>query len=221
MILHKARNLKYQVKRLKQKAKSCKITDAKFLQYLRSKKNYSLDQLEFQKMQLRNSGRKNKGRRYTSREKSFSLALYKSGPRAYRFKEKYMILPALSTLGRHSANLMFKAGKSSSLYGFIKEKVKDWSEEDRLCTVSFDETALKSQLTYNNMLDEIEGFVELSDIRRHVFATHALCFMVRGLKIPFKQPVDFYYTYGLKSYELAELLLLVLEAVASTGNLFS
>lgn len=210
--------MKSQVKRLKQKAKDSKLNDHKVLQYLRTKKNYTIDQIEFQKIQLRNAGRKKNGRRYTRSEKSLCVALYKSGPRSYRFKERYMILPSLSTIGRHSANLMFTAGKSQELLGFVKEKVKDWPEEDRICTLAFDETALKARLAYNNMMDEIEGFVELAGIRRPVFATHALCFMVRGLKIPFKQPVDFYYTYGIKSYELAELLLLVMTAVKSTGT---
>lgn len=169
-------------------------------------------------MQLRNSGRKKNGRRYTPKEKSFSLALYKTGPRSYRFKENHMILPALTTLGRHSANLMFNAGISQHLLAFIKERVKNWPKEDLICTLSFDETAIKARLAYNKTMDEIDGFVELAGIRRPVFATHALTFMVRGMNVPFKQPVSFFYTLGLKSYELAELILLVLEAVLSTGN---
>lgn len=206
------------MKRLKQKAKNNKLNDDKVLAYLRNKKKYTTEQIEFQKIQLRNSGRKKNGRRYTPKEKSFSLALYKSGPRSYRFKEKYMILPALSTLGRHSANLMFHAGISQQLLAFIKEKVKSWPKENLICTISFDETAIKARLAYNSTKDEIDGFVELAGIRRPVFATHALTFMVRGINVPFKQPVAFYYTFGLKSYELAELVLLVVEAVLTTGN---
>lgn len=180
MALLKSRNLKYQVKRLQRKAKDSKMNDDKLLSYLRSKKHYSLDQLEFMRMQLRNAGRKKNGRRYSNTEKSFSVALYKSGPRSYRFKEKFMILPALSTLGRHSANLMFRAGKSAPLLAFIEEKVKDWPEKDRLCTVSFDETALKATLQYNNTLDEIDGFVELADIRRPVFDRCDSCTVLHG-----------------------------------------
>lgn len=215
----KYRNCKAQVKRLQQNAKKNKLDDDKVLKYLRSKKKYSSAQIQFQKMQLRNAGRKPHGRRYFPIEKSLCLALYKCGPRSYRFQESYLALPGISTLGRHTANLMFRAGISEQLFAFIKEKVKDWPKEDLCCIVSFDETALKARLHYNKLMDEIDGFVEFANIRKPIFATHALTFMVRGIKGPFKQPIAFYYTHGLKSYELAELILLVTERVLATGNL--
>lgn len=212
-------NTKYQLKRLQQKAKNDKIDDDKVLEYFRNKKKFNSGQLQFQKMQLRNAGRKAHGRRYTPKEKSLCLAMYKSGPRSYRFNhDRIIILPSLSTLARHSANLMFRAGISLQLFEFIKEKVKNWPKEDLLCTLSFDETAIKGRLEYNNTMDEIDGFVELAGIRKPDFATHALAFMVRGMNVPFKQPVSFFYTHGIKSFELAELIILVLEAVLATGN---
>lgn len=170
-------------------------------------------------MQLRNAGRKPHGRRYNLKEKSLCLAMYKTGPRSYRFKEDHvMVLPNLSTLSRHSANLMFRSGICPELFTFIKEKVKDWPKSYLLCSLSFDETALNSRLEYSAMDDEIIGFVEMAGVRKPVFATHALTFMVRGINIPFKQPVTYCYTHGLKSFELGELLMLVLEAVFSTGK---
>lgn len=209
-----------QLKRLQQKPKSRKLDDKQVLEYLRVKKKYSTTQLEFEDMQLRNARRKPNGRRYKLKEKSMCLAMYKSGPRAYRFKEnnKIMILPSLSTISRHSAKLLFRVGIKPELFSFIKEKVKNWSETDLLCSVSFDETTLKSRLEYSSTDDEIIGFVELAGIKRPVFATHALTFMVRGINRPFKQPVAHFYTHGLKTFELAELVLLVLEAVLSTGK---
>lgn len=197
-----------------------RFDDKKVLQYLRDKKKYSSTQIEFQEMQLRNAGRKPHGRRYTAKEKSMCLAMYKSGPRSYRFKEnnKIMVLPTLSTLSRHSAKMIFHAGIKPELISFIKEKVKDWSDRDLLSSFSFDETALKPRMEYSSTDDEIIGFVELAGIRRPVFASHALTFMVRGIYRPFKQPVAHFYTHGLKSFELAELIILVLEAVLSTGK---
>lgn len=217
----KLRNTTKQLKRLRQKPKNIKLNDDKVLEYLRVKKKYSSGQLEFQKMQFRNAGRKPHGRRYTTKEKSLCLAMYKTGPRSYRFIDDIMILPTLSTLARHSGNLMFHAGICPELFTFIKEKVKNWSEQDLCCTFSFDETALKARLEYNNTTDEIDGFIEIAGIRRPIFATHTLVFMVRGINVPFKQPVAFYYTHGLKAYELAELIILILEAVLATGNCFS
>lgn len=170
-------------------------------------------------MQLRNSSRKH-GRRYNPKEKSICLAMYKCGPRSYRFKEsnKIIVLPTLSTLTRHSAMMLFRTGIVPQLFSFIKEKVKDWPEKDLLCSFGFDETALKSILEYSSTDDEIIGFVELCGIRRAIFASQALTFMVRGIHRPFKQPVAQVYTHSLKSNELAELVVLVLEAVISTGK---
>lgn len=67
-------------------------------------------------------------------------------------------------------------------------------------------------------MDEINGFIEMAGIRKPIFATHALTFMVRGINVPFKQPVAHFYTHAIKSFELAELIVLVLEAVLKTGK---
>lgn len=214
----KVHNATRKVKRLQQKVKTSKLNDDKVIEYMRDKKKFSNDQLELQKMQLRNTSRKPQGRRYMPREKSLCLAMYKTGPRSYRFKEDIMALPALSTLSRHSAKLMFPSGTCPTLFSFMKDKVKNWSKEDLACSFSFDETALKSRVEYNSIMDEINGFVEMAGIRKPVFATHALTFMVRGINKPFKQPVAHFYTHGLKSFELSELILLVLEAVLNTGR---
>lgn len=208
------------MKRLQQKPKRLKLDDKQVLQYLRDRKKYSSTQIEFQEMQLRNASRKPHGRRYTLKEKSMCLAMYKSGPRSYRFKEnnKIMVLPTLSTLSRHSAKMIFRTGINPELFSFIKKKIKDWSESDLLSSFSFDETAVKYRAEYSSTDDEIIGFIELAGIRRPVFASHALTFMVRGIHRPFKQPVAHFYTHGLKAFELAELIILVLEYVLSTGK---
>ncbi|XP_037038241.1 uncharacterized protein LOC119075785 isoform X2 [Bradysia coprophila] len=213
------KNKTAQLKRLQRKSKTHKLDDGQVLAYLSNVKKYSSAQIQFTEMQLRNSSRNPHGRRYKPKEKSMCLAMYKSGPRSYRFKEnnKIMVLPSLSTLTRHSAKMIFRTGIVPQLFSFIKEKVKDWTEKELLCSFGFDETALKSILEYSSTDDEIIGFVEMGGIRRPIFATHSLTFMVRGIYRPFKQPVAYFYTHGLKSHELAELILLVLEAVFSTG----
>lgn len=214
----KLNNKTRQVKRLQHSSK--KLDDKQVLQYLRVKKKYSATQITLEEMQLRNARRKPQGRRYTLKEKSICLALYKSGPRSYRFKEdnEVMVLPTLSTLGKHVAKMLFRAGTSSELFAFIKDKVIDWPESDLQCSLSFDETALKSTLEYSSTDDEIIGFIEMAGIRRPIFATHALTFMVRGIHRPFKQPVAFFYTHGIKAFELAQLISLVLESVFATGE---
>lgn len=217
-LTRKLRNPNRQVKRLQQRPKKIKLNDDLVLNYLKLAKKYSIDQLELQKMPMRNTPRKPHGRRYTSKEKSLCLGMYKTGPRSYRFKESIMSLSTLSTLARHSSQLMFPSGICRPLFSFIREKVENWPKADFCCSFSFDETALKSTIEYSCTKDEITGFVELAGIHRPVFATHALTCMVRGINVPFKQPVAHYYTHGLKSFELAELVELVLKEVLDTGK---
>lgn len=168
-------------------------------------------------------GRSKTGRRYTVEQKSLCLALYKQGPRSYRFKEKWCILPTRRTLGRYSADLIFKSGVDSKMFEVIKNVVKDWPEEDKVCGVTFDEVSLKEQLSYSQAQDKIEGFIELSETngtqkQKPRFATHALTFMVRGLMTNYKQPVGYFYTNGIKTFELVELVQLMIERIVSTGN---
>lgn len=204
------------VKLLRQKIKANKINDVLVIEYLN--RIFNDKQMEFFKMQIKNSGKKNRGQRYTLEQKSLSLSLYKHGPKCYRFMQKIFALPSKRTLQRHNAYLHFEAGIDDDMLEFIKAKVKDLPDIEKYCILSWYEMSLKSQLEYNHNIDEIEGFVDLGQIRRPSFATHSLTFMVRGINSGFKQSVAFFYTDDLKSFELAEVVRLVADAVLDTGN---
>lgn len=192
------------------------FNDTNVINYLSKKVDKQF--LELVKMQLTNYGRPKHGRRYTKEQKSLCLAMYKYGPKSYRFKETWMILPVKQTLGRHSANLLFKSGVDSKVFDAIKKTVKDWSDCDKYCTISWDEVSLKEHLEYSHSRDVLEGFVETEKPTQPIFATHALTFMVRGIKMTFKQAIGYFYTNGLKSFELIELIKLMIGAIANTGN---
>lgn len=168
-------------------------------------------------MQLKNSKKKPNGRRYTSEQKALSLILYKNSPKNYRFMRKVFVLPSKRTLGRYSAQLLFQSGVDTKLFAHIAEKVKNLPESYKHCTLSWDEVSLKAHLDYNISKDEIDGFVDMLKLRRPSFATHALTFMIRGIQVPFKQSVAFFFTNGLKNFELAEIIELVTKEVFSTG----
>lgn len=206
--------LQKKVEELQQKLKANKINDAKVINYL--SKKFNQPTLEFVKMQLKNLGKPKHGRRYTLVQKSLCLAIFKQGPKSYRFQDKFYILPVRRTLGRHSARLLFKSGVDLKVLDAIKKTVKDWPENDKLCSISWDEVSLSEHLDYNQSQDFIEGFVES---RRPKFATHALNFAVRGINKPFKQTVRYFYTNGLKAFELVELVKLMIDAVSTTGNI--
>lgn len=168
-------------------------------------------------MQLRNCGRSKHGRRYEPEEKSLCLAMYKQGPKSYRFKEKWCALPTNRTLGRYSANLIFKSGVDRKMLEAVKSIVKDWPERDKYCSIIWDEVSLKEHLEYCHSQDYIEGFVDMNQSKIPSFATHALTFMVRGLNVPYKQAMEYFYTNGIKAFELVELVKLVLAEVLKTG----
>lgn len=214
----KLRRSQKTVKLLRQKIKASKINDVLVIEYMN--RIFNDKQMEFFKMQLRNSGKKNRGQRYTLEQKSLSLSLYKHGPKSYRFMQKIFSLPSKRTLQRHNAYLHFEAGIDDDMLEFIKEKVKDLPDIEKYCILSWDEQSVKALLEYNHNNDEIEGFVDLGHIRRPTFATHSLAFMVRGINSGFKQSVAFFYTDNLKSFELAEIIRLVTEAVLDTGKKF-
>lgn len=181
------------LKKVKQQLKQEKLNKNNVFRYLRF--IFSAEQLVFfnmHLMHLRNTGRKPLGRRYTPEEKSLALILYKHSPKNYRFMRKVFILPSKRTLGRPSALLMFGTGVNNKIFALIKEKVKTLSENGRYCALSWDEVSLKSHLDYNVTRDEIDGFVDLATIRKPVFATHSLTFMIRGIDNPYKQAIGYF-----------------------------
>lgn len=186
------------------------------MEFLR--KIFNPTQMTFFEMQMMNARKKLRARRYTTEAKSLSLILYKHSPKNYRFMQKTFILPSKRTLGRYSAKLAFEAGINPKLFAHIKSKVEKMSESEKLCTMSWDEISLKAHLDYSSTRDMIDGFVDLSYVRTSGFATHSLTFMIRGIEIAYKQPIGFFFTNGLKSFELVELIKLMTEAVLDTGN---
>lgn len=207
---------KKRTKLLQEKVKGNKINDDSVLKYLSRKFNEQL--LEFFKMQLKNCGRSKNGRRYTMLQKSFCLAMYKQGPKSYRFNEKWCVLPTKRTLARFSAKIIFKSGVDSNVLTAIESTIKDWPEKDKYCSVMWDEVSLDEHLDYCSSQDKIEGFLEINKGEQPIFATHALTFMVRGFEIPFKQATGYFYTNGIQSFELAELVILMIESIIKTGE---
>lgn len=176
--------------------------------------------MTFFTMQLRNSGRKNHGQRYTKEEKCMLLAVYKHGGKFYRFISHLFSLPSKRTLNRHSALLQFKAGVNPKLFEFIKLKALEMDDLDKYCTLSWDEMAVTPHLNFSDVNDAMDGFVDFGNVTVPEFATHALVFMIRGVKLAYKQPVTYFFTNNhLDSNELAELVKLVISEVFNSGKL--
>lgn len=174
--------------------------------------------MTFLTMQLRNSGRKNHGQSYTKEEKCMLLAIYKHGPKSYRFLSQLFSLPSKRTLNRHSALFQLKAGLNPKLFQFIKLKAAQMDDLDKYCTMSWDEMALTKHINFCDATDAMDGFVDFGNITIPEFATHALVFMIRGVNLAYKQPVSYFFTNDLDGDELAELVKLVVTEVFNSGN---
>lgn len=83
---------------------------------------------------------------------------------------------------------------------------------------SFVQSVGMRYIDYCHSLDKTESFVGLSKPKVLVFATYAVTFMLRGIETPYKQSVGYCYTNGLKSFELVEIVKLVIGKVLNTGN---
>lgn len=110
------------------------------------------------------------------------------------------------TLIGHSAAIRFKEWLNHNLMSFIQQKVSQMEELEKLCVLVWDEMSLSSSLQSDHIKDYIDGFEDHGSKRTNNFATHALVFMVRGVKSPYKQPISYYLTESLKSTELSELV---------------
>lgn len=217
------RNLRYNKARIQFLQKKIKesenISKEKVVQYLASK--FTKEQMDFFLMQLRNSERKNHGQSYTNENKCMLLALYKQGAKSYRFLSQLFSLPSVRTLRRHAALLQFKTGINPKIFEFIKSKASKFDDSEKLCTISWDEMALTTHLNFCDSKDAMDGFVDLGSIPIPDFATHALVFMIRGIKMAYKQPVAYFFTGSTDSIQLAELIKLVIREVLNTGIIFA
>lgn len=179
------------------------------------------EQYNFIKLQITNAGRRKKGYRFTFDEKTLALVIYKQNPKRYGFIANRAKLPTRQTLIKHAAAIRFMEGINPKLMNFIKEEVSQLDEMDKVCTIGWDEMSLTAHLDFDQVKDYIDGFEDLSNKRTNNFATHALVFMIRGMKSAYKQPIAYFLTENIDSAELAELVRLVIGAVLDVGELFN
>ncbi|KAJ6648199.1 DNA transposase THAP9 [Pseudolycoriella hygida] len=226
-----ARKMRYLSNRNKELAKRLKESQAACLKSTKkSKAKKKIDavlktlgselppeQFDFIKLQIKNTGKSKKGNRFSFEEKTLALIIYRKSPKLYIDLRKMANFPSRQTLIVHSAAIRLKEGINDNLMQFIKAEVSLMGEQDKVCAISWDEMCLKTNLTFDYIRDYIDGFEDIGTRRSSQFATHALVFMVRGVKSPFKQPFSYFLTENIKGTELAELIKLAISAVMNTG----
>lgn len=187
------------------------LKNKQFLSGIETLENrFDVSAVEFLKAQLKRNN--NKRGVWSKKLKIFCLALYKRGPRAYRFLQKYFHLPSKNTISSCFKNVMFNVGINRPMLDRLKFLFDKLNPLDKYVSLAFDEIQLSSGLEYCRSSDEILGFVDLGNERHNKLAKHALVFMIQGLRTNFKQPIAFYYTENtISSYSLQKIIVEVIK----------
>ena len=175
--------------------------------------------LKFVAAQIRLSGTRRLGYRWTKEEKSFALQMYHASPKCYRLLRKVFALPSLTTLRRLLRDLNMQPGFNQGVLDALKLKVSRMDDNSRICTILFDEISIKENVSYNQILDHIDGLEDFGNGQRTLkIANHAGVFMVSGIADNWKQPVGYVLSSGpVSGKRLKTLLLNCIEKVAETG----
>jgi transposase-like protein len=116
------------------------------------------DSLQFVTLQLLMAQRHPKGRRYTDADKLQALALYNSGPKAYKHLANIFLLPSKVSLSNWLRNMKCSPGFHKESFNGLSERLKYMSNRDKNCTLLIDEISIKSNLQYDRHNDIIIGY---------------------------------------------------------------
>ncbi|RVE41902.1 hypothetical protein evm_013452 [Chilo suppressalis] len=143
--------------------------------------------------ELKNAKRKYTGRRWTSEQKIIALRLYKRSPATYHLLRRLWCLPAPSTLKNILRNFHLTVGINEKVFKTLKKYSLTQDPINNEYVLMFDEMSIKKHLFYNIKEDKVEGYQDHGNHGRSPHeATHALVFMVAGIRKKKKQPVAFY-----------------------------
>lgn len=155
---------------------------------------------------------------WTIQNKVFSLALYKKGPKCYRFLRKFLPLPSKSSLQAILKDIPLDVGINGAIFSKLSKTVSKMDDLSKKCVLLFDEMSLSEQLIYDHAKDKIVGYVDLGPRqgRRNQQANHALVFMIRGLFRNWKQPIVYFFTKDV--IQTDHLIVMIKEIIGALQN---
>lgn len=130
-------------------------------------------------------------------------------------------LPAYRTLCGKVQKLDMAPGLDITLLDMLANKLSVYSQTERDCCLLIDEVQLKEKLEYDKGLKRVMGAVVGETASNSAspgvtLASHALCFMVRGIRTNWKQVIAWFPTgnsiSGIKQWELAKEIVKLLYA---------
>lgn len=125
-------------------------------------------------------------------------------PKAFRFiREKWKFpLPSSATISRWVSNLNVEPGVLQPVLNMLHHKCSTMSQNDRLCVISFDETSLSQDWSYDMGTDTL--YDPKSKLQ---------CVMLRGLTMSWKQIVYYNFDTNMKK----DILFDIIQKVEAAG----
>ena len=131
---------------------------------------------------------------YDEKERDLAQNLHFVSAKCYAFMRETLEfrLPSVSSLCNWRPIRRVLPGDDPNVRVQIGEKLKSMSQEDRLCTLIFDEVSVRPDLEYDNKLDYVVGCNDNGRIRGPKVATKALVVMVKGIISRWKIAISYY-----------------------------
>lgn len=174
---------------------------------------------EIVQIQVDLNTRKKKGNRYTLEYKKFALTLHFFSPKAYKFLQQTLKLPATRTLRLFTQSWQFSPGDNDFIYSCLKIRVNSFNNDlQRYFVLCADEMSLKSFLFYSINNDEVVGLHHVGRDKQLKPASMVLTFMVRSICGRWKQPICYYFTKsGCQANSFRSILYDLISKLNKTG----
>ena len=92
---------------------------------------------------------KNKGQRWTPKDKALALSLLHSSPKTYKLLQRIFKLPSVKTLSRCMQTIDVKPGFNTNILEGLKQKVASMAEVSKMYVICIDEMVIKESLSCN------------------------------------------------------------------------
>ncbi|XP_063372147.1 uncharacterized protein LOC134660329 [Cydia amplana] len=159
---------------------------------------------KFLKWRQRTTNRQ-KGSKYEKDFKIFALNLHTINTRAYRMLMDTWQLPKEKEL----KDVQLKIGPrlDEQMMMLLEQKFKLLSKKAKFCTLGLYAMPLKPHLYYDPANDNIIGVHNVNGDKKNKAATYALIAMVRGLIVPWRQPLVYSFFSTMTEVDDIELFL--------------
>lgn len=141
---------------------------------------------------------------YTQKQKELACNLNFRSNSCYKFmrEQLHFHMPSVRSIQNFFPIKQLQPGFSFKLNANLRTLARKMSKKERLAVLIFDEISIRKDLTYNDQLDQIDGFQHLSNEERtKLIGKHICVFMLRGLFSNWKYVLNYFVTENAISAE--------------------